>query len=138
MTVVLDTNVLVAALVAKGLCVEVVLRALRLRCVASSAVLLEELERTLREKFTVTPPVELFLNLLATQVRIVEPARLAAKVCRDPDDEAVISTAVAAEADFIVTGDKDLLVLDEYEDIRIVSPRQFITYLDALGNADSP
>ncbi len=56
MTVVLDTNVIVAALVAKGLCHEVVVRALGSGTVVTSPVLLDELERTLRETFTIGIP----------------------------------------------------------------------------------
>ena len=126
MTVVLDTNVLVAALVAKGLCLEVVLRTVRMRCLASSVVLLEELETTLQEKFEITPRVASFLELFRSQVRLVEPFALPTAICRDPDDDVVLGTALAAGADIIVTGDKDLLVLDTYEGIRIRSPRQFL------------
>lgn len=126
MTVVLDTNVLVAALVAKGLCLEVVLRVLRMRWMVSSEVLLEELHDTLRDKFEVTPAVTRFLKLLRSQVRLVEPVALPSTICRDPDDDVVLGTALAAAADVIVTGDRDLLVLGVYEGIRIQTPRQFL------------
>lgn len=129
MTVVLDTNVLVAALVAKGLCREVLLRAIRMRCLASSVVLLEELETTLQEKFEVTPSVANFLKLFRGHVKLVEPLTLPATICRDPDDDVVLGTALAAGADMIVTGDRDLLVLDTYEGILIRSPRQFLESL---------
>ena len=52
MTVVLDTNVIVAALVAKGLCHEVVVRGLGSCTVVTSTALLDELDRTLRARFT--------------------------------------------------------------------------------------
>lgn len=129
MTVVLDTNVLVAALVAKGLCLEVVLRTVRMRCLASSEALLAELDATLQEKFAITPAVALFLKLLRNHVRLVEPFALPAAICRDPDDDVVLGTAMAAGADAIVTGDKDLLVLGSYEGIRIQTPRQFLESL---------
>lgn len=126
MIVVLDTNVLVAALVAKGLCLEVVLTTIRMRCLASSVTMLEELEATMREKFEITPAVADFLTLFRGQVKLVEPFVLPIAICRDPDDDVVLGTAMAAGADMIVTGDRDLLVLDTYEGIRIRSPRQFL------------
>lgn len=130
MTVVLDTNVMVAALVTKGLCHEVLHRGVRLRVLASSALLMDELESTLRRKFTVTPSVEAFLAAARHHIRLVEPAQLARQVCRDPDDDVVLATGVAAGADLIVTGDEDSLVLKSYEGIRIVSPRAFLERLD--------
>jgi predicted nucleic acid-binding protein len=51
-------------------------------------------------------------------------------VSRDPDDDHVLAAAVVGEADCIVTGDKDLLVLDPYEGIRIVTPREFLDVLE--------
>ncbi|MGE0862548.1 MAG: putative toxin-antitoxin system toxin component, PIN family [Vicinamibacterales bacterium] len=130
MTVVLDTNVLVAALVAKGLCLEVVQRTIRMRCLVSSSALLDELESTLRLKFEVTPVVARFLALLREQTMLVDPFVLPEPVCRDPDDDIVLGTAMAAGAEVIVTGDKDLLVLGVYEGIRIETPRQFLEGLD--------
>jgi len=128
-TVVLDTNVLVAALVARGLCLEVVQRTIRMRCLASSTALLDELESTLQLKFEVMPAVALFLALLREQTTLVDPFVLPQSVCRDPDDDVVLGTAMAAGADVIVTGGKDLLVLGVYEGIRIETPRQFLAAL---------
>ena len=126
MIVVLDTNVVVAALVASGLCHEVVHRCLRGHTVAASPALLDELENTLRERFSLTPQARVFLRKLRTHIRVVDPPPLAARVCRDPDDDVVLATAVAARADMVVTGDQDLLVLKVYKRIPILTPREFI------------
>jgi putative PIN family toxin of toxin-antitoxin system len=50
----------------------------------------------------------------------------AIKVCRDPKDDMVLECAVVAGAQCIVTGDKDLLVLNPYKGIYIVSPAEFL------------
>lgn len=129
MTVVLDTNVIVAALVAKGLCHEVVVRALGSSTVVSSPALLDELEQTLRAKFTLGPAATAFLEQLRLRVHLVTPATLAAPVSRDADDDVVLGTAVAADARLVVTGDQDLLVIRRYNDIDIVTPRDFLSRL---------
>ncbi len=126
MIIVLDTNVLVAALVARGLCHEVVQRSIRAHAVVSSSPLFEELERTLRERFALTPGAQTFLRELKRFVQQVEVVALPAPVCRDPDDDLVLATAVAAHAEIIVTGGQDLLVLGQHERIAILSPRQFL------------
>ena len=114
MIVVLDTNVIVAALVAKGLCHEVVVRALGACTVVTSPRLLDELDRTLRAKFTLGPAANAVLEQLRLRVRIVVPVPLASAVSRDADDDVVLATAVAAGDGVIVTGDQDLFVLGRY------------------------
>jgi putative PIN family toxin of toxin-antitoxin system len=128
-TVVLDTNVIVAALVAKGLCHEVVVRALGSSTVVTSPALLDELEQTLRARFTLGPAATAFLQQLRLRVQLAVPAPLATPVSRDADDDVVLATAVAAKATVIVTGDLHLLVLRRYNGIDIVTPRDFLSRL---------
>lgn len=136
MTVVLDTNVIVAALVAKGLCHEVVVRPLGSNTVVTSPVLLDELERILRGKFTLGPAATAFLEQLRLRVHVVVPTPLAAPVSRDANDDVVLATAVAANATVIVTGDLDLLVLRRYSGIDIVTPRDFLSRLSVRACAE--
>ncbi len=126
MIVVPDTNVIIAALVAKGLCSEVITHAIRERSLVTSLVLLDELDDVVRTKFAVTPSVSTFLKLLRKEIRLVEPLVLPEQVCRDPDDDLVLGTAAAAKADLIVTGDTDLLVLVSYGQTAIITPRQYV------------
>lgn len=124
MKVVLDTNVLLAAMLAPGLCRELVRKRCRSHALYTSAPLLEELADKLRDKFGFEPgavPVYVAYSERATRVT---PQALPRPVCRDPDDDVVLATASAADADAIVTGDEDLLVLREFQGIRILSPRQ--------------
>ena len=60
----------------------------------------------------------------------VSPQHRVTGVCRDPDDDKYHECAIAAEADYIITGDKDLLVLKEYGGVKIVNAR---SYLDIVG-----
>ena len=51
----------------------------------------------------------------------------------DPKDDPIIATAVAAKADYLVTGDRaHLLPIGQYEGIRIVSPREFFDILPRI------
>jgi predicted nucleic acid-binding protein len=54
-------------------------------------------------------------------------------VLNDPKDDPIIATAVAAKADYLVTGDRaHLLPIGQYEGIRIVSPRKFLDVLQRI------
>lgn len=51
--------------------------------------------------------------------------KLSEKVCRDPDDDNILALARDNRADYIITGDKDLLVLEKFDLIPIIDPRKF-------------
>jgi len=61
---------------------------------------------------------------------VVTTATLGEQVSRDPDDDEVIACAVAADCEFIVTGDHDLLVLEEYRNIKIMTAAEFLLELE--------
>jgi uncharacterized protein len=128
--IVCDTNVLVAGLVADGLCRDLVKRRLPQVELVTSRALLDELARTLRNKFDTDPSDIPFLKAYRERAIIVRPLVLGRPVCRDPDDDKVLATAVAGRADIILTGDDDLLILGEHDGIRILSPRQLVQLLD--------
>jgi putative PIN family toxin of toxin-antitoxin system len=69
--------------------------------------------------------VEEYQTLLGTLARSVGTLP-AVKVCRDPDDDYVIATALAARVQYIVTYDKDLLDLTSYQDVQMIRPEEFI------------
>lgn len=54
--------------------------------------------------------------------RLVPSHKFTQQICRDADDDAVLARALSARASLIVTGDKDLLVLHPWRDIRILNP----------------
>lgn len=121
---------MIAALVTNGFCYELLRRTLPVHILATSVPLLDELESTLQRKFNVGKSVPAFLRSFRTSVTLVEPAALKKPVCRDATDDIVLATAIAAGADFIVTGDQDLLVLKSHEGVRILTPRAFLEKLD--------
>lgn len=127
MKVVLDSSVLIAASISRaGVCAELLEDVLTHHELVMSAFIAGELERKLTDKFTF-PEREVrqlrrFLERLATTV---EPADLPSGVCRDPDDVPVLGTAVAGDASILVTVDKDLLALGEFQGIAIIKPGEF-------------
>ena len=126
MKLVLDTNVLVAALVARGVCGDVLEHCVRSHTVISSQALLDELRDVLIRKFGQREvDVRAAAGLFAETFTLVSPEVLDPPVCRDRDDDVVLATAVAGECVAIVTGDQDLQVLDPFHGIRIVAPSAF-------------
>jgi putative PIN family toxin of toxin-antitoxin system len=73
----------------------------------------------------------------ATLARVVTPAPIAPTIRRDPDDDHVLACALAAQADLLVTGDRDLLDIGEYQQIQIVTATTALKRLaqDAAGTA---
>jgi len=124
---VFDTNVVVAGIVAEGLCREILEIYVPEHTAILSQVLWDELVVTLRRKFGLTPDDLPILALYRQHAAWCEPAKLAEAVCRDPDDDWVLATALAGDADAIVSGDADLLTLDSYSGIEMLSPRQFVS-----------
>ncbi len=126
MRVVLDTNVIVAALATRGACAELYTRVLAMHSYAVDENLLDEVERILRVKFRVPASrVGDALALLRGTAQVLTPEPLANPVCRDPDDDRILALARSFEAELLVTCDDDLLVLHPWEGIAIVRPREF-------------
>lgn len=67
-----------------------------------------------------------FINKLIERCDVTPGSKLQGVVSRDVKDDKFLSCAVEAQADYIITGDEDLLELKEYEGIKIVTPREFI------------
>jgi hypothetical protein len=138
MIVVLDTNVVVSALLsAEGAPAEIMRRwEAGAFDVAISPALLSELERALKyehvRKYFQEPPekIDSLLDRFRTVGILVEPEFRLDVVEEDPDDDRVIECAVAAGASYIISGDKHLLDLEEYAGIVILTPVGFLALLE--------
>jgi hypothetical protein len=131
--VVLDTNVIVAGIVAEGLCREILEIHVPEHTVILSQTLWDELLATLRRKFGLTPDDLPILALYRQHADWCKPSKLAEAICRDPDDDWVLATAREGRAEAIVSGDADLLTLKSYAGIEVISPRQFVARQPPLG-----
>jgi predicted nucleic acid-binding protein len=56
---------------------------------------------------------------------VVRPSQSVQSICRDPDDDLILACALEARADYLVTGDADLLDVKIFKGIQIVTPRNF-------------
>ncbi len=129
MKVVLDTNVLIAAFITKGACYDLLEHCMRHHQLVTSEFILGEFHRHLigKFKYETTEALEA-IELLRLKMNIVASVHLEAQVCRDPDDDMVLGTAIAGKVECIVTGDKDLLVLETFHDVDIIRPAEFVEY----------
>ena len=126
MKVVLDANVVLAALGFGGICRSVMDVCIDSHDLILSEHLLAEVHHHLQHKLHHTAPMaDQRVALLREVAIIVSPADVPASSCRDPDDLPVLGTMVAGQADCLVTADNDLLVLEQFNGHRILSPRQF-------------
>ena len=128
MRILLDTNVLISGILFRGVPRALLERAIRGELdVVTSPALLDELEDILTRKFEFPPELGRAVRTeLESLADVVVPAEVPA-VSRDPDDDQVLAAALSGGAEFIVTGDRDLLILETHHEIPIVSPADFVT-----------
>lgn len=126
MRVIVDANVAIAAAASRGLCEAILELCLEHHHLILCEGILEEIEKKLRIKIKVSPPVIAeYLKVLRNNAEILEPEKVQETICRDPDDLMILGLVAPGNADAIVTGDKDLLVIKEYKKARIMTPRSF-------------
>lgn len=135
---VVDTNVLVSGLFGiKGSPSSQILLAIRTQKIilVTSPVIVEEIEEVINRgrivRFTKMSKDERadFMDKLIERSDVTAGKQLVQLVGRDIKDDKFLACAVEAKADYIITGDKDLLVLKEHEGIKIVTPREFLVHL---------
>jgi putative PIN family toxin of toxin-antitoxin system len=127
--VVLDTNVFVSGVFFSGPPYQI-LRAWKnqeLQIVVSQEILDEyyRVGEELSERFPGTD-LNPILELVASKTELVKAARLSEAVCDDPDDDKFFACAIGGKTEIIVSGDKHLLKMSGYKEIKVVRPRQFV------------
>jgi uncharacterized protein len=141
MRVVIDTNVWLSALLWGGQ-PNIIIRLIEMKQIQaiSSAEILTELTDILQKAKLQKRLNQLKLN--ADEVTVVAKRLMTLVVIdavlipelRDPKDQMVIATAIAGDAQIIISGDRDLLVLHPFSNIAIFSPQEFLShyFLDML------
>lgn len=134
MKVLLDTNIWVSALIWGGQVSPILLLA-EAKCLTLiiSDPIFNELNQVLRyEKLQrkirsagVTP--DTLLEIVQSLTELYPATAVTVPELRDPKDAMILGTAIASNADVIVTGDQDLLVLSEFSGIPILTPKDFLS-----------
>jgi putative PIN family toxin of toxin-antitoxin system len=125
--VVFDTNIYISAFQYGGISVAVMRQAFLFDDLVVCEEIGTEIVRVMQNKFR-REPVET-ARLLADawrQARFVTISGSLTGVCRDANDDFILECAILGQAGIIVTGDEDLLSIDNYEGIRIMTPRQYL------------
>lgn len=136
MKVLLDTNVLASAAATRGLCADVLREVLSNHELILCSQILSELRRALRDKFAVPDElIEDFLWLLRQDTVYTEPGELPKLNLNDKDDLGILAAALNGGAQIMVTGDKELQELGQFQDVTIMSPRKF---WDGLNSSATP
>ena len=136
MRIVLDTGVLVSGLIRPRGTIGDIIRALRggrFTAIYSTPIMVEVIDVLGRAKFRIKYHIQpedstALVNLVRLRGELVIPKR-EVTACRDPKDNKFLEAALAGEADAVVTGDDDLLVLHPFEDVDILRPAEFLARL---------
>lgn len=133
MRVVFDTNIYIAAFVADGICARLVRRARKREFeLILCHVITREFSTKLKVKFRCNAKeVEQACSLISeAATAIFNEGVLPKPVCRDHDDDPILACVETNSAEYLVTGDKDLLVLKQHGECKILSPRDFELMFD--------
>lgn len=133
MRIVLDTNVLISALAFPGSKPDLILRRVRRRemDLFVSPFILSELDRVLRRKFRFgKKEADAQVAAIRRTAHLANPTDRIRLVTAKDEDNRILECALAAQADFLVTGDKTHLIpLRSFGRTKIVSPAQFLDLL---------
>ena len=131
--IILDTNIWISYLISKNNNQwDTLIFSDKIQIIYSEKLLNEFIEVTQRDKFRKfisLDDLEVILNYLGDFAIFVENIEKKYTPCRDLKDNFLLDLAVTAEADFLVTGDKDLLEIKTLENVKILSPTDFINFI---------
>jgi putative PIN family toxin of toxin-antitoxin system len=126
MRVILDTNVILAAFAGRGLAYALFELCLEKHEIIISEHILSEVQRNLQKKMKMPKDKVLMITeYLKEFCTFSNHKRLDKEACRDIDDVKILGLSEVAKSDYIITGDKDLLMLKKFHSVPIITPREF-------------
>jgi len=129
MKLVLDTNVLISAFLWKGTTRQILERIIdgQDKLLTANEILAEFSSVLSRPKFGLTPgELSYFLSAVTEMSDMIGLSGTIKNACRDSADDKILECALLGEADRIITGDADLLVLRKYKKIKILTPAEYL------------
>ena len=126
MKIILDTNIYISAFIFEGFLAKVFEQCTQHENTFASEYILSEISNKVVKKIK-TPEIvcESMLWTIRERVFVVTPTNPIPTICRDIDDNNILQLAEFVNADFIVTGDKDLLDIITFGTTQILTPRVF-------------
>ena len=126
MKIILDSNVIIAAFAGRGLCNSLFELCLDRHDIFVSDSILSEVQKNFQKKLNLpAQKTDMIISYLKEFCLVGQYDKLKKRVCRDKDDDEILGLAKGVNAQYIITGDNDLLSLKNFEETEIISPRQF-------------
>lgn len=127
MRIVFDTNVILSALITRGLSSRVLDICIDRHSLYISQFIMDEVSEKLRKKFNADEQQLIKVtSFLLSSFTLIKPAGEKPDVCRDKDDNNILHLSNTVKANLIITGDKDLIVLRSHNGTNIITPRNFM------------
>jgi len=125
MKIITDSNVIVAAFSSHGLCKSLFEFLIENHTIVISEYILQEVDRIFIKKFKMPKDKVDEIILFLRETALISDYSIPFKqISRDVNDDPILGICEKQNVDYILTGDKDLLVLKKYKNVRIVSPRE--------------
>ena len=130
MKIFLDTNVIISAFITHGHAIELLEYCMINHKIYTSEFIIEEVKKNLKTKFEYSDEeIGEVINFVKSNfIHVGKHKKLKEIISRDVDDDNVLAVAIFEKVDCIVTGDKDLLIIKNYKNINILSPRNFWSF----------
>ena len=126
MKIVFDTNVILSAFLTEGIAHRVFNHCIINHSIYISEFITNELNKILEHKFKLKEAdLNEFIDFINSTLISIIPSNNMPSVCRDDSDNNILQLADFIKAEIIVSGDKDLLTMNQFEKTRIIFPREY-------------
>jgi putative PIN family toxin of toxin-antitoxin system len=133
--IIVDTNVLISGIFFSGPPYQILkLWHERKFQLVISLEIFEEYKRVSEILSKEFPEIEVdpILNFIIKNAEIISTDNLSEPICEDPDDDKFIACAITCKSKVIVSGDKHLLKISGYQEIEVITPREFLNRFQNL------
>ncbi|MEO5358373.1 MAG: putative toxin-antitoxin system toxin component, PIN family [Nitrospirae bacterium YQR-1] len=132
MRVILDCNIIISAGLNAGICRDLIDEVLLKHQIFLSQKIIAEYDRVIKRFELNLAATKIFsetIPIILEVAKTIEPLESSFNLI-DRDDEIYLATALAAKVDVIITGNRKHFPFDEYKGVKILSPREFLTWVN--------